>query len=275
MRNRFENIVLLMFEKYGIDISFYDESFLEKTIHGRMGLNSIFTEDDYYHNLSNDSGEALLFNDSLSNFHSEFFRNPLTFALLEQVVFPRIFNERAKNHIHEVRIWSAGCAAGQEPYSLAVIAEDLKNDLSLPISYLIFATDKSLKQLGIARQGTYDFHAVQNVSLNHVKKYFSNSENSYTINDCIKQQVDFSPYDLLDQESSSPASSIYGDFDLIMCSNLLFYYKPEIQKSILSKFMHSMRPGGFLVTGEAEKSIVKAYCTLKQLTSTAPIFVNN
>lgn len=275
MRNTLENIVRLMFEKYGIDVSIYDESFLEKTILGRIGMTAVNSEDDYHRILIIDSGEALLFNESLSNCHSEFFRNPLTFAVLEQAVLPWIFNERINNPTREVRIWSAGCAAGQEPYSLAMLVEDMKKSLSFPVSSLIFATDRSLEQLEIAMQGIYDFNTVQNTRLNYVKSYFYNSGVSYAIEDRIKRQIIFSVYDLLDMESTAPASSIYGDFDLIMCSNLLFYYKPEIQKSILMKFKRSLRSGGFFVTGEAEKGIVKEFGTFRQFMPPAPVFINN
>jgi chemotaxis protein methyltransferase CheR len=274
MRISPENIVRLMFEKYGSDISFYDESFLEKTIHGRMEMTAIYTEDDYYNLLISDSGEVLLFSESLSNCHSEFFRNPLTFAVLEQLIFPRIFNERANSHTHEVRIWSAGCAAGQEPYSLAMLTDSCKKSSSLSVSCLIFATDKSLKQLEMARQGIFDLNSIQNTRLSYLNNYFSNSGNLYTINDSIKGKVDFSYYDLLDPESTAPPSSIYGDFDLIMCSNLLFYYMPEIRKRILTKFKRSLRPEGFLVTGEAETGIIKEFGSFSQFTPAAPVFIN-
>lgn len=275
MRKALENIVCLMFEKYGIDISFYDESFLEKTVRGRMGLTAINSENDYCGLLIRDSTEGLQFHASLSNFHSEFFRNTLTFAVLEQLVLPRIFNERSNNHTREIRIWSAGCAAGQEPYSLAMLTDNLKNNILSSVTCFIFATDRSFEQLEIARQGIFDFKTVQNTRLNYVTNYFTNSGDSYSINDCIKKQVDFSYYDLLDDQTSSPSMSIYGDFDLIMCSNLLFYYRPEIQKSILSKFTRSLRPGGFMVTGEAETAIVKSFSPFRQFTPKAPIFINN
>lgn len=238
-------------------------------------MTSVYSEDDYCQILLNNSEEALLFHDSLSNFHSEFFRNPLTFAVLEQVIFPRLFNEIANNHTHGVRIWSAGCSAGQEPYSLAMLTDSCKKSSSLSVTCLIFATDKSFKQLEMARQGIFDLNSIQNTRLSYLSNYFSNSGNLYTINDSIKGKVDFSYYDLLDLESTAPASSIYGDFDLIMCSNLLFYYRPEIQKRILTKFKRSLRPGGFLVTGEAEIGIIKEFGSFRQFMPAAPVFINN
>lgn len=273
--NALEDIVNLMSENFGIDISKYNELFLKKTVNERMGMTSVSSEENYCHLLKNNPAEASLLHDSFSNFYSEFFRNPLTFAILEQFVLPRIFNEKVKNQNHEVRIWSAGCAAGQEPYSLAILVDNLINTLSLDVSCYIFATDNSLKQLEIARQGTFDFKAVQNINLNYAKKYFSNSGEFFSLSNSIKRRVDFSWYDLLDNESSSPSSSIYGDFDLIMCSNLLFYYKPEIQKKILSKFKRSLCPGGFLITGEAEKTIVKSYTPFHQYMPATSIFIHN
>jgi len=229
--------------------------------------------DDYCRILDRDPVEASIFNDSLSNFYSEFFRNHLTFSILEQIVLPMIINEKGNKHNNEVRIWSAGCAAGQEPYSIAILADYLKNSHSPAVSTFIFGTDCSLNQLELAKKGTYDFKTVRNTRLNLAYSYFSIQGNSYTVKDSLRKQVDFSFYDLLDMESTAPASSIYGDFDLIMCSNLLFYYKPEIQKKILAKFTRSLRPGGFFITGEAEKSIIEAFTPFRQFTQIAPVFI--
>ena len=273
MKNKQEKIIQLIFEKFGMDISVYDESFLWKSIWSRMDTNSCKDLDNYCRILDNDPVEASVFHDSLSNFYSEFFRNPLTFAILEQIVLPKIINEKGSKHNNEVRIWSAGCAAGQEPYSIAMLADHLKNSHAPEVSTFIFGTDCSLNQLELAGKGIYDFKAVQNTRLSLANSYFSIEGSSYIVKDSLKKQVDFSFYNLLDIESSAPASSIYGDFDLIVCSNLLFYYKPEVQKQILTKFTRSLRPGGFFITGEAEKAIIGSFSSFRQFSQVAPVFV--
>jgi len=264
-----------MLERFNKDISLYNESFLMKTIEARMMATSSRTPEEFLNAITDNPGEASLLLDALTNSYSEFFRNPLTFAILEQFVFPKLSNDQNISSSHEIRIWSAGCAAGQEPYSLALLAHHFKNGHQLAQPFRIFATDSSSRQLEVAQRGVFEFKALENTRLLFVNNYFAKSGNTYKIDDEIKKQVDFSVYDLLDEKSSAPPASIFGDFDIIMCSNVLLYYKPEIQKMILTKFSRSLKKNGFLVTGETEISIVKAFREFKLYTTHAAIFIKS
>jgi chemotaxis methyl-accepting protein methylase len=211
----------------------------------------------------------------LKNSYSEFFRNPLTFSMLEQVVLPRIFDEKGNNHSGEIRIWSAGCASGQESYSLAMLLDDFKDTRSSEVCYRTFATDNSVVEIESAKKGVYDFKSVKNTKLEFAEKYFRHHNESYQLDSKLMEQVDFSVYDLLDKESSSPPASIYGDFDLIMCCNVLFYYQPEVQQMILQKFHRSLKHGGFFITGEAETQIVNSSGGFRLYAAPAAIFVKS
>jgi chemotaxis protein methyltransferase CheR len=270
-----DNIVRLMSEKYSADISVYDYSFLEKTVAGRANDLSYNTIADYFYFLETNSAESLILSDSLNNSYSEFFRNPLTFLLLEQFLLPKIFGGKEKNHYGEIRIWSAGCAAGQEPYSIAILSDNYKNNHSPDVPIRIFATDRSEKELQTARKGIYHFKAVQNSRLEFVNKYFSNSGEFYSVFESIKRIIDFSFFDMLCNDALSPPSSIYGGFDIVMCSNLLFYYKSEQQKIILSKLEASLVKGGILITGEAETEIIRSYRGFKQYSEQSTIFIKH
>lgn len=262
-------------EQYALDISIYDHSYLEKAFQSRM--NSTFCEnlDFYFQYLGKISDEPMQLVNQLKNSYSEFFRNPLTFSILEHVVLPKIFNEKLKHNNREIRIWSAGCASGQEAYSLAMLLDSFKNTHFTATSYRIFATDNSEKELDLARKGVFDFKTVKNTKLEYAQKHFNCSTETYQIKDKLKEQIDFSEYDLLDKDSSSPPASIYGDFDLIMCSNVLFYYEPEYQQIILQKIYRSLKPGGFFITGEAEIQIVKSFKGFRQFLIPTAIFVKN
>jgi len=212
---------------------------------------------------------------SLCNSYSTFFRNPLTFALLYQVILPKIIGEKAINNDPEIRIWSAGCASGQEPYSIAILIDDLLNLKPAEIRYHIFATDNVDSELQTAGLGIYDFDAIKHTPYNFVKKYFIKTGHFYSIRERIKAKVEISHYNLLDAASSAPPASIYGDFDLVMCSNVLFYYKPEIQKMILEKFRKTIRKGGFFITGEAETGIVNSAPGFRHFIQSAPIYIRS
>lgn len=219
-----ENIIRFIDDRFSLDLSIYDESFLEKTINYRMVLTSCHSTNDYLTYLDKIPEETSFLIESLTNSYSEFFRNPLTFALLKQIIFPKIFNEKEKLNSHEIRIWSAGCAAGQEAYSLAILAHDFIDEHHFTTSFRIFATDISTKQLEEARLGIYDAKSIQHTDMGFVNTYFTNKDQSYLISEKLKKYIDFSFYDLLDKETSAPPVSIFGGFDIIMCCNVLFYY---------------------------------------------------
>ena len=260
-------------ELYHLDLSVYDELFLDKTLKGRKEATGAATDEAYVAHLLEDPVELSRLTESLTNCYSEFFRNPLTFALLEQFVIPNLFSTKEQNHGRELRIWSAGCSAGQEPYSVAILADDYRRFSGTRTGFTIFATDYSERILEIARRGIYDESALKNTRLTYINRYFHKQQEHYRIIPDIMEQVDFSCYDLLDSGSGSPPASIYGGFDLVLCSNVLYYYSPEIKKRMLEKIVGSLNPGGFLVTSEAEKPIIKQARGFRQFAPPAPIFV--
>lgn len=270
-----QSLILLMSEKFNTDISIFSTNFLESAIANRMNLSSLNSLSAYQQKIVNDPVESEMFIKSLSNSYSTFFRNPLTFALLYQVVLPKIIDEKAKNNDPEIRIWSAGCASGQEPYSLAILTDDLLNLKPSEIRYQIFATDNADTELKSAGLGIYDYDAIKNTPYSFIKKYFIKTGKFYCVRERIKTRVELSHYNLLDAASLAPPASIYGDFDLVMCSNVLFYYKPEVQKMILEKFRKTIRKGGFLITGEAETGILNSAAGFRHFIPSAPIYIKS
>lgn len=243
--------------KVGMDISMYDTSFLEKVINSRMAALSCETSEDYLLFLGNQHGESTKLLNQLSNSYSEFFRNPLTFAYLEQIVLPMLIGQKMNVGEKEIRIWSAACASGQEAYSIAILCDELIESTKSDIACRIFATDKSRKDLDNAQRGVYQLSSLNKVSLNRIQKYFTQQGENFTIDPKLKKSIYFSFFDLLAENGSCPPASIYGNFDLAFCSNLLFYYKPEYRQRILDKTLHCLALGGYMITGESEREIVK------------------
>ena len=258
MKKELDEIILLIGQTRDDDLSQYDTAFLLRTIETRMSVTGISSPKEYGSFLLENNPEIDLLFQSLQISYSEFFRNQLTFSLLEQHVLPGLIAAKQKNGT-EIRIWSAGCAAGQEAYSVAILLDEMTADLAEKVPFRIFATDRSYSELDSAQKGVYDAAAVRNVRLKHLEKYFSKNNDSYLLNDCLKKTVNFSLFDLLDQNSISPPASIYGDFDIVFCSNLLFYYRPETRQLVLDKVSRSLSAEGVLVTGEAEISIVEKH----------------
>jgi len=241
------------------DISVYDESFLIKSIERRMTETGCSSFRSYISYINENSHEAAQLIDSLSINFSEFFRNPVTFAFLEQTILPQIFEKKKKNNEKEVRIWSAACASGQEAYSLAILCDELIEYHKYKITCRIFATDYNKAVLVEAQKGIYRKETVSRVTLKRINDYFIRQGDNYLLKPEIKKYIDFSVYDLVNSTESCPPSSIYGNFDLVFCSNILFYYNPEIRSRIISIAGSCMEKNGFFITGETEREFLLSH----------------
>lgn len=270
MKNVLDEITQAMANGYGMDVSMYDESFMQKTVRHRCLLAGIESWSDYVRYLSNSPAEALEFSRSLNITYTEFFRNTLAFANLDRWILPKLIEGKADGS--ELRIWSAGCASGQEPYSIAMQLAKFQSLRKQTLRYRIIATDISESELAVARKGEYNEDAIQNVKVKHLKEFFTKAGETYTICPTIRERVSFSTYDLLDSHSDYPQECIFGEFDLVFCSNLLFYYQLEPQLHILRKVIHSLSDGGYLVTGEAERHSVERVGGLRLVAPPAAIF---
>lgn len=260
MKTDLLNIKDSLVNLHDIDISKYDESFLNKSLRNRINETKCESPEEYFSILKKNKKEEQLFLDSLQNNYSQFFRNPLTFSVVERIILPSLILKRKEGRGKEIRIWSAACAGGQEAYSLAILMEEYNDSSkSEDIGYRIFATDRCEDQLSAARLGKYDSSALDNLTMKRVKQWFRKHYETYSVLQKLKKKIDFSEFDLFDEQLSCPPASIFGDFDIVVCANLLFYYKPEFRKIILEKTCNSLAKGGYLITGETEREILLNY----------------
>ncbi|PKL21976.1 MAG: hypothetical protein CVV48_05155 [Spirochaetae bacterium HGW-Spirochaetae-4] len=270
MDNELGEIVQIAASVYGSDISKYDDMFLNQVVEKRFAFANVANISEYVQYVSNNPDEAGALLQSLNITHTDFFRNPLTFAHLEQWIFPSILE--GKPEASELRIWSAGCSSGQEPYSIAMLVENIHTRKSRSLRYRIIATDISGSALIQASKGEYREDEIQRIRVKDLRDFFIKTGDTYTVSDRLKQHVGFSTYDLLDTRYSCPQESIFGNFDLVVCSNMLFYYKPNHQQYIVRKLIDSMDRFGYLVTGEAERHIVENFNELYQVAPPSPIY---
>jgi chemotaxis protein methyltransferase CheR len=273
MNQETKRIVLTMRDMYEKDISVFGPGFLAKTIQRRLGETGIDNIDVYCAFLNHNAEEADALNRSLLISYSVFFRESMTFSILEDFVFPSILNERKTDG--EIRIWSVGCASGQEAYSMALLLEEISRSIGKEIRYRICATDISESELASGTAGVYDHNALWNVKLKYLDKYFIKSGKSYAISEDIKRHIHFSNYDILDEGTGHPPECIYGDFDLVMCSNLLIYYNSDQQRSILKKLRQSLAPQGYLAIGEAERLLIEPGMKLIPIIASGAVFGNS
>ena len=272
MSNELSRMIPALSQALGRDLSVFDPLFLEKTLAQRLTVKRLSCLHDYLEMLLNSKDEAESLAEALQISYSEFFRNPLTFAVLEQSIFPKLVDQKERSGHREIRIWSVGCAAGQEVYSLAMQLEDLLSRRNSSISYRIFATDQSVSELEKARKGTYDVELLRNVPLQFFRSYFLEQGKNYSVATHLKEHIDFSYYDLLDERLICPPASIFGDFDMVMCCNILFYYKEEIRRLIINKILHCLADGGILVLGEVERQAVEETGRVRPAFVPVPVF---
>jgi chemotaxis protein methyltransferase CheR len=234
-----------------INVSCYDETFLHNTLQTRMKEVNCSSTEAYYGFLKQHPDEKNKLLSSLQNGYSTFFRNSLTFAAIEHLLLPKgISNSK------EIRIWSAACAAGQEAYSMAMLLEDHLNCKTKNAGYRIFATDHNKTLIERAQKGIYYTDHLDNLSKKYINRWFIKKGDYYTVKPTLKEQIDFSVFDLLDEKHSSPPSSIFGNFDFVICANLLFYYKAEYRKKMINKVINSMAEDAYLIVGETERDIL-------------------
>jgi len=267
-----EALIQCLEEGHGLDVSVYEETFLRLTLDRRLAETGGMTVEAYLQCLAGNRAEAEAFCRALRIGYSDFFRDPLAFALLEAQVIPALIAAKSDIAGNELRVWSAGCAAGQEAWSLALLLDALCGEDSVMLPYRIFATDVFEADLSYAHDGIYNANSLGNVRLKQLRTCFLPQGEMYTIAPRLRARVAFSHYDLLDEHSVCPPVSLYGDFDLILCCNLLFYHRPEIRQRILDKLYSALAPGGYFVTGETEMSIVSSHQGLCVVNPAAAVF---
>ncbi len=251
------NIVDILGQASGIDLSRYDESFLQNSLQTRMTSTQCGSAKEYAALLKQRHDEVSCFSDSLHISYSGFFRNPLTFAVLEHIVLPRLIVQRADSRRRkEIRIWSTACAAGQEAYSLAMLLEEQHKANTPSFDYRLFATDQNEEQIYEAKRGHYSAASLHNLSLKRAGDWFSRQGEVYVIDPRLKERTDFSVFDIFNEQLSCPPGSIFGVVDKVFCANLLFYYKKKYQHHIINKTAHCLVDGGFFITGETERDIL-------------------
>lgn len=183
---------------------------------------------------------------------SSFFRDPAVYEALAREVLPEIIGRKQMGRSKEIRVWSAGCAAGEEPYSLAILLDRALKGKKSEWSYLIFATDIDNSALERAKAATYGREQFKDTKLDVLDTYFTPHGGGYELRPFVRKMVQFSWDDLASAGRVAPAGSIFGSFDLVLCRNVLIYFSGDVQGAIFGKLHKSLASGGYLVLGDSE-----------------------
>ena len=221
--------------QYGLDLDMYKEAQINRRIIGYMQRHHLGDYADLEKYVAA-SEQATHLIDYLDINVSEFFRNPELFSYLEQEVLPQ-----AAQKGETMRVWSAGCSIGAEPYSLAIALAEAKFR-SLPH---IWATDLDAGALQHAALGHYSVADVRNVPAERLTKYFTVDGSVVTVKRELKKGISFAKHDLL-------RDPVKDKFNLIVCRNVAIYFTEEAKTKMLRRFAAALHLGGILFTGATE-----------------------
>jgi len=224
-------------KKTGIDLSLYKEAQMKRrltSLYEKRGYRNFI---DYYEAIHNDKELLEEFLDRMTINVSEFYRNAQRWDVLEKKIFPKLLAQNKK-----LKIWSAACSTGEEPYSIALVL--LSHVPLRDIS--ILATDLDLGVIERAKVGLYPERALKEVPVPIVKQHFVNEGHFYQVKDDIKRTVTFKQQNLLEDRFDT-------GFDLIVCRNVMIYFTEEAKEQIYMNFSKALKQGGILFVGSTEQ----------------------
>ncbi len=223
-----------------IDLNSYKEKQMKRRIDTLISKHSINGYDQYMKALKTNREYFDEFVNYITINVSEFYRNPEQWKILDEVVIPELIDKFGRN----LKIWSAACSTGDEPYSLVMALSK-----HIPLNQIkIYATDLDKQVIAKAKVGLYAEKSIAAVPPEFKKKYFTMVGPSYKIADEIKARVEFREHNLLKDAYPS-------DYHLIVCRNVLIYFTEEAKDGVFRKFNHSLARGGLLFIGSTEQII--------------------
>ncbi|MCC7363260.1 MAG: protein-glutamate O-methyltransferase CheR [Dehalococcoidia bacterium] len=221
----------------GVPLAQYKEPQMKRRLHSLMSRRGITTWPVFAKAIATEQKLLDEVKDTLTINVSEFFRQADRFFEIRDRVLPQLLKER-----RTLKLWSAGCSIGCEPYTLSMIL----NEVDPNGAHTVLATDVDMPIMARAKEGTgYHASEVRAVPPELLKKYFVEKNGSYAVNDTVKKRVQFRRQDLL----SDPYPK---DVDLILCRNVVIYFTEPAKQVIYTSFAQALRPGGYLFVGGSE-----------------------
>ena len=232
----------LLLERRGIDLARYKDACIKRRIATRVRALGFAEASSYLEVLRRDETEVDALMAALTIHVSQFFRNRSTFVELERRVLPDLFRQCTASGRRELRLWSVGCASGEEPYSLALLVEE-----AVPpgLSVDILGTDISPAVLEKAREARYDPLRLGELPEEVRERFFTAEGRDFRLRERIRRRVRFCEHDIL-------CAPDYPAADLVLCRNVLIYFSRGEQERILTRMAQVLPRGGYLVLGRAE-----------------------
>lgn len=233
----FTKFTKLIFQLSGIYLKDSKVILLSNRLRKRMQALNLHSYEQYYDYLLNHKEEYECFLNVISTNETYFFRSEGQLEALSNMILPLLINRNG-----HAKIWSAGCSTGEEPYSIAIIADNL----GLLSNVDIIASDINSEVIDKGKKGIYNIRRLRYVPQNLLTKYFIKiDEENYKILPNLASKINFRVHNLIKDDYPK-------NLDIIFCRNVMIYFNRDIQKMIVEKFYNTLNPGGFLFIGHAE-----------------------
>lgn len=272
-----ESILTELSQQSGVDFTLYRSGTITRRMARRMIATSCASYQAYYHFLEAHPLEYEELLRDLTIKVSRFFRNYALFEALTQEIFPSLIAHKERNRDTSLRIWCAGCAWGQEVYSVTICLLEYLREAGKALegyALSIFGTDIDEEALSVAARGVYDPQALRETPEAIQKNYFlctrqtsprlpgkvSREAIVYQVIDPVRHLVTFTRHDVTSETRKSPPAGIVANYDVIVCRNLLIYFTRPLQRRAFSNLIDSLNPGGFLILGKSE-SVPEEFAT--------------
>jgi len=232
----------VIYNESGITFTPTNRSILESRLKERLREKSLNTVREYFSIITRDQVEMKNFLDSITTNLTRFFRNQAQFDALEHYVIPELIKIKKSGGNTIIKIWSAGCSTGEEPYTIAMLLDKI---LLPPWKYEIIASDISLKCLMTAKSGLYSESRIVGIPDDYLKKYFEKIEGDYKVRDDIMSKIRFDYHNLKNDSGQR-------NFDVVFCRNVIIYFDEAAQTAVIRRFWDAMAPKSFLFIGHSE-----------------------
>ncbi len=235
----------LVAEAGGIDLNLYKDRCVLRRIAVRQRACGAPDLRAYLNRVSRDPLERASLVKALTIHVSQFFRNPPTFRAIERKALPAILSEKERTGGRALRLWSVGCACGEEPYSLAILLAETEPEASRRYATTIYGTDIDPGCLRLARDGRYPAASLKSIPTLWKHRYFTPDGADFLLVPEIRRLVHFKLHSILDPVP-------FGRIDLVLFRNVLIYMTEQLQERVLLAVHEVLNPGGFLVLGKVE-----------------------
>lgn len=256
----FKQLRDFIYDKCGIYIADNRKYLLENRLRNRLKHLNLKSFGEYYYYLQYDAQKrqelSKLFEVVTTN-ETSFFRNPPQLKVFQENVLKEILDEQRKKGTKKLRIWSAGCSTGEEPYIIAIqLHETLRSEIS-SWDIRITANDLSDAVLASARRGVYTEYALRTTPKEIIPKYFDEEDGKFKVKPELKKLITFGQINLSDRMQLKRVERSH----IVFCRNVIIYFDDAMKKNVISSFYDNLLPGGFLLIGHSESlhNITRAF----------------